>query len=630
MPMQPQTHFQDSDMAVARALLDATHVGKSYKQALEGLHLFHNKPAYHWKDYYLEHTHRINSLVMRLQDPATRTLKKPNLDTFTEVKQESRNGVPRWAPSPNHPHSREGSISARLPPGMNPGPSGRQTLNSLSGPSAVYTHHMPAPNAEIQIPEAPSRSPTPPTRIEMKGGTNMYTPEDKDYFIKFISWRLKQDPNLTRAELCDQLGLKAPQHTSSSWGYHWQKNHDIADKILQAAHDKHWSGASASVSRPTDDGDEETDEEVITRTTKSRRAMKGIRKSDSTPPPSPRDARGKINVPEPPSRSPSPPIIPATRTSGRVTRYTAADDEYLIKFIGWRLKQEPTLTRQDICDQLAKKMPHHTASAWLSHWRRFNDGLPDAIYDAAHIDKEEDDEDDEGQDDDDGTGSAISSLTEESEVSEYKSRTRTRTTLSSRRGRAPLRRSRVAGDEDADADGSDEEGDEGAGSSTTLSEDEAAMGEAGGPFTDADQRVAARYISTLPEWGDMTSKQRWEGFVAKYPGRSYKSWSEYYRRMESKINKIAKMYKKKQTHTQASPAQLPPPTPDDQSRGTVPPCSTDASHRSSVPVTSEGRQTPSDNQSATKRKLATDEVEEGNTHGGHPQKMPRMDVDEAA
>lgn len=566
-------------MLVARGLLEGSRSGKSYRLALEGLHLVDGKPAHFWKDYYLEHTHRINHLVMRLQDPNTKTLKKPSLDSFMPMKQEHRNGMPRWDPrdprdpyqgrSSSDPYSREGSASARSTTGGTSSALGRRTQNSLSTPSAMYSEKMPPPNAEIQIPQAPSRSPTPPRRVEAKGGTHMYTPEDKEYFLRFISWRLKRNPNLTRAELCDQLAQKAPQHSASSWGYHWQRTHDVADKILQAAHGGELPKAPARKSRHGDD--EDSDEEVITRTTKSRRALKGNVKAESTPPSSPPVVQSKIKIPEPPSRSPSPPAI-VPNPSNRPARYTQADDDYLIKFVGWRLKGDPNLTRQEICDKLARKMPNHSANAWLSRWRKFNDGLPDAIYDGMHVEREEDPEDDGEEDEDDdenGAGSDTSSLTEESEMSDYKSRPKTRGSATSRRGRPAVRRNVVVDDEEADAEGSDDEPNGNQAQETTISEDEKLMGESGEPFTDADMRIAARYVASQPNWAKMTSKARWEGFIARYPGRSYKSWSEYYRRMDKKIDKLAKSYKKRQSYGETSPAQTspvqpPPATPEDR------------------------------------------------------------------
>ena len=85
----------------------------------------------------------------------------------------------------------------------------RSTINSLTAPSPVYGDRLPAPHAEIKIPDPPSRSPSPPTNvIPHRGRGNKYTNEDRDFFIKFVGWRLKQDPKLTRHDICDLLGEK--------------------------------------------------------------------------------------------------------------------------------------------------------------------------------------------------------------------------------------------------------------------------------------------------------------------------------------------------------------------------------------------------------------------------------------
>jgi hypothetical protein len=90
-----------------------------------------------------------------------------------------------------------------------PSGSRRSTINSLTAPAPVYGDRLPAPNSEIQIPEPPSRSPSPPTIIiPHRGRGNKYTPEDREFFLKFISWRLKGDPTLTRNDLCVQLAEK--------------------------------------------------------------------------------------------------------------------------------------------------------------------------------------------------------------------------------------------------------------------------------------------------------------------------------------------------------------------------------------------------------------------------------------
>lgn len=85
----------------------------------------------------------------------------------------------------------------------------RSTINSLTAPSPVYGDRLPAPHAEIKIPDPPSRSPSPPTNvIPHRGRGNKYTNEDRDFFIKFVGWRLKQDPSLTRHDICDLLAEK--------------------------------------------------------------------------------------------------------------------------------------------------------------------------------------------------------------------------------------------------------------------------------------------------------------------------------------------------------------------------------------------------------------------------------------
>jgi hypothetical protein len=84
----------------------------------------------------------------------------------------------------------------------------RSTINSLTAPEPVYDDRLPAPNAELRVPEPPSRSPSPPTTIIPQGRGNKYTAEDREFFLKFISWRLKRDPTLNRNDLCAQLAEK--------------------------------------------------------------------------------------------------------------------------------------------------------------------------------------------------------------------------------------------------------------------------------------------------------------------------------------------------------------------------------------------------------------------------------------
>jgi len=86
--------------------------------------------------------------------------------------------------------------------------SGRSTVNSLTAHEPVFNDRLPPPNTEIRIPDPPSRSPSPPTKVIPQGRGNKYTEEDRRFFLNFISWRLKQDPSLTRIDLCNMLAEK--------------------------------------------------------------------------------------------------------------------------------------------------------------------------------------------------------------------------------------------------------------------------------------------------------------------------------------------------------------------------------------------------------------------------------------
>ena len=64
------------------------------------------------------------------------------------------------------------------------------------------------PQVHIPLPETPSRSPTPPAVVQVGTNGNRYTKEDREYFLNFLVWRLKEDPSLTKKELCELLHEK--------------------------------------------------------------------------------------------------------------------------------------------------------------------------------------------------------------------------------------------------------------------------------------------------------------------------------------------------------------------------------------------------------------------------------------
>ncbi|KAF8167751.1 hypothetical protein B0H34DRAFT_28743 [Crassisporium funariophilum] len=250
----------------------------------------------------------------------------------------------------------------------------------------------------------------------------------------------------------------------------------------------------------------------------------------------------EIKIPEPPSRCPSPPtkVVPHR---GRGNKYTEEDREYFIKFVGWQLKQDRTLTRHAICELLAEKAPHHTAQSWASHWSNNHD-LPDKILAAARGDEYE------GSDESD---SSVEKMTATKRKPKYKE-----TTTSEESDGSESENESASEPEDDDED-------EGKPLRQWTEKD---MGEKGGPFTDADQYIAAKYIASFPKWEDALTKDRWAPFHEKYPQRSAKSWAEYYRRNERPIENLIKRIRKEtkpthagvsSIHTQcARPTRTPP------------------------------------------------------------------------
>lgn len=252
----PVGRSPDDDAVLVRALHDSRQNGKTYKQALEALHGINNHAANLWKDYYLDHHDRIEMLVSRLnQQP--KTIKKPfttvptaqeRSGTSSSQATQKRTLSPTLVSNRSSPKLRgrlpkqsQSKRFSRTPPGqttttIRPPKRPRATMNSLSADPAPTANTMvrglTPPHADIPVPDPPSRSPTPPTIIHVGTNGNRYTPEDRDYFIKFITWKLKQNPWLTKRQLCDQLAVKVPHHSSTSWASHWHSRHDLADKIL--------------------------------------------------------------------------------------------------------------------------------------------------------------------------------------------------------------------------------------------------------------------------------------------------------------------------------------------------------------------------------------------------------------
>ncbi|EKM83559.1 hypothetical protein AGABI1DRAFT_123887 [Agaricus bisporus var. burnettii JB137-S8] len=276
-PLIQQQLFQDAlamsqpveaadEPLIVQVLLSAKKKKESYKEALNNLHGRNGHSASLWKDYYLDHKDHIDTWINMCLEKEKSHHRRPPPDAVKREYSPAR--LPLSAPvaSKKRKHSSPSTSATPVPL------IGRSTLNSLSVPQPVYNDQMPAPNSELKIPDPPTRSPSPPTRVIPQGRGNKYTEEDRHFFLQFISWRLKQDPSLTRNDLCNMLAEKAPHHSAMSWASHWSNRHDLPDKILAAARGESYVS--------DEDDDEDDDEPELIRPTKRRPQYRDLTTED--------------------------------------------------------------------------------------------------------------------------------------------------------------------------------------------------------------------------------------------------------------------------------------------------------------------------------------------------------------
>jgi hypothetical protein len=159
-----------------------------------------NHPAHLWKDYYLDHRPRINTLVSRIENQNSRPVKKSFLSAPALNSKDSYRVVPDTRKARGRPPSQNSSKIN----GRNKFP-GRTTINSI-------TAHPPPPTdpyAHITIPDAPSREPSPPSEVvAFSQKRNLFTQGDTNFMLKFISWELQRNPTLNKSDFSHKLEAK--------------------------------------------------------------------------------------------------------------------------------------------------------------------------------------------------------------------------------------------------------------------------------------------------------------------------------------------------------------------------------------------------------------------------------------
>ncbi|KAH7928499.1 hypothetical protein BV22DRAFT_1004565 [Leucogyrophana mollusca] len=375
----PVGQSPNDDVILAQALYEGKRAGKTYRQALDGLHGVNNHAANLWKDYYLDHHDRFDILVSHLNGQPV-TVKKPFASGSSSPLSTSRrdsnppparkNRVSETPPlqdskgkgrasSSQATHGRKRNThpttSSVL---MRPPKRSRATLNSLTAPTLMQDNlGLLPPHADIKVPEPPSRSPSPPTRVEAGTHGNRYTDEDKAYFINFLTWRLKEDPTLTKKAICELLAQKAPHHSATSWASHWHSRHDLADKILASAEVNGSDSESES-----DNGDSAVGSTTQDRSGSSTDSVSGVLGSDYGDP-------GDADTEEDEAG------MGSTGTS-----YTRSDFRMLARHVASFTDWQNTSTK-DRWESLAKKYPEaRSAKSWAECYRR-NDDVVDALAD---------------------------------------------------------------------------------------------------------------------------------------------------------------------------------------------------------------------------------------------------------
>jgi hypothetical protein len=176
-----------------------------------------NHAANLWKDYYLDHKLRIDKLVSPQANTPVKTVKKPSPFLPPPAARAKSNDSIRTGSSSRVTQTHRPSIKKeRISPkpftslsSKPAAPSKRRTINSITAHEPSLNLKLLPPQADIKLPDPPSRPPTPPTRVVRgSNGGNRYTPEDKEFFIKFIHYELENDPSLTKHDLCVKLAEK--------------------------------------------------------------------------------------------------------------------------------------------------------------------------------------------------------------------------------------------------------------------------------------------------------------------------------------------------------------------------------------------------------------------------------------
>ena len=153
-----------------------------------------NHAASVWKDHFLDHLPRILELVKQKA-----VVKKPMYDAFfgTPVRVKRERGV-----ADERGRDRDGRISVSTSSATLYEAPITPKREKLSNYKSKGSSGKGKGKGRIRVPRP---EPTPPTNIVADRNGNKFTKEDTDYLIAYANYRLEEDPNLKKLDICVEL-----------------------------------------------------------------------------------------------------------------------------------------------------------------------------------------------------------------------------------------------------------------------------------------------------------------------------------------------------------------------------------------------------------------------------------------
>ncbi|KAI0319863.1 hypothetical protein OF83DRAFT_1169850 [Amylostereum chailletii] len=278
--MQPLVNAQQLQLETGKApgdedvLVAALHAGVSMGHTplhtLNKMQGVNGHSTEDWKGYYMVNAQRIDGAVAALRIACHETIVKKDIDddeieilpAASSTTRRTRSLLPRLDHARNESSQvlpKEESVAYRstVVPKYPTSPPARRRDDHVA-PGSPRRSHQGAPPPFFRLTlkplstfPTPTRPPVPPTKVVKTSLGNVYTPEDKAFFIKFILWEASRDPNITKTAVLSKLRKLVPYHSTQSWISFWARNGGN-EVLAEALHRCRAALAVQQVSHATD------------------------------------------------------------------------------------------------------------------------------------------------------------------------------------------------------------------------------------------------------------------------------------------------------------------------------------------------------------------------------------------